>query len=196
MYSRLTDLVQATKDMFATLDTDLDEAVFSPSSGKQLVAAATSCVRSSGDCVAKARLVIEKIGDFEFETAGLGLSQSIFEQIEPAEPQEDDDTTQKISEPVKETEKPLPAPPAEEQGVLARVITSETKPLPDIPEQSPSDTESLELPPTIPAAIAESPDTAARQRRPCHHLRRDCDVRAHRKSSWRHIVHYQGDKER
>lgn len=159
MYSRLTDLVQATKDMFASVDVDMDEPVFSPSSGKQLVSAATSCVRSSGDCVAKARLVIEKIGDFEFETAGLGLSQSIFEQIEPAEAQEDVDTTQKIPEQVKETEKPLPAPPAEEPEILARVVTSETKPLPDIPEQSPSDTESLELPPTIPAAIAESPDS-------------------------------------
>jgi hypothetical protein len=159
MYSRLMDLVQATKDMFASLDPDTDEAVFSPSSGKQLVAAATSCVRSSGDCVAKARLVIEKIGDFEFEIAGLGLSQSIFEQIEPAEPQEDVDTTQKISEPIRETDKPLPAPPAEEQEALTRVVTSETKPLPDIPEQSTSDTESLEMPPTIPAAIAESPDS-------------------------------------
>jgi hypothetical protein len=159
MYSRLMDLVQATKDMFASLDPDTDEAVFSPSSGKQLVAAATSCVRSSGDCVAKARLVIEKIGDFEFEIAGLGLSQSIFEQIEPAEPQEDVDTTQKISEPIRETDKPLPAPPAEEQEALTRVVTSETKPLPDIPEQSTSDTESLEMPPIIPAAIAESPDS-------------------------------------
>lgn len=159
MYSRLTDLVQATKDMFASLDADMDEAVLLPNSGKQLVAAATSCVRSSGDCVAKARLVIEKIGDFEFETAGLGLSQSIFEQIEPAEPQEEVDTTQNMSEPIKETDKPLPAPPAEEQEILARVVTSETKPLPDIPEQSISDTESLELPPTIPAAIAESLDS-------------------------------------
>lgn len=159
MYLRLTELVQATKDMFSSSDADMDLAVFTPSSGKQLVAAATSCVRSSGDCVAKARLVIEKIGDFEFETAGLGLSQSIFEQIEPAELQEDVDTTQKILEPAMETDKPLPAPPAEEQLTLVPTVTSESKPLPDIPEQSPSDTESLELPPTIPAALGESPDS-------------------------------------
>ncbi|KAF1926076.1 ras GEF [Didymella exigua CBS 183.55] len=159
MYSRLTELVQATKDMFNSSDADMDEAVFTPSSGTQLVAAATSCVRSSGDCVAKARLVIEKIGDFEFETAGLGLSQSIFEQIEPAEPRDDVDPTQKVSESVMEIDKPLPAPPTEKQETLALVITAESKPLPDIPEQSPSNTESLELPPTIPAAIAESPDS-------------------------------------
>lgn len=156
MYSRLTELVQATKDMFGSSEVDMDEAIFTPSSGKQLVAAATSCVRSSGDCVAKARLVIEKIGDFEFETAGLGLSQSIFKQMEPVEAQEDIATTQKVSEPAMETDKPLPAPPAQE---LALVATSESKPLPDIPEQSLSETESLDLPPTIPAAVVESPES-------------------------------------
>jgi hypothetical protein len=158
MYLRLTELVQATKDMFGSSDAELDEALFTPSSGKQLVAAATSCVRSAGDCVAKARLVIEKFGDFELEAADLGLSQSIFEQIGPTEPQEDLGTTQKIPESTLETEKPLPAPPAE-QPALAPSVTSEVKPLPDIPEQSPSDTNSLEVPPTIPAAGAENPES-------------------------------------
>lgn len=158
MYLRLTDLVQATKDMFNSSDADMDEALFTPGSGKQLVAAATSCVRSAGDCVAKTRLVIEKIGDFEFEANGLGLAQSIFEQIEPAVPQEDVNT-QKISEPSVETDKPLPAPPVEEEPTHVPAVTSESKPLPDIPEQSPSDTESFELPPTIPAAAAENPES-------------------------------------
>ncbi|KAL1600362.1 Ras guanine nucleotide exchange factor bud5 [Nothophoma quercina] len=158
MYLRLTDLVQATKDMFNSSDADMDEALFTPGSGKQLVAAATSCVRSAGDCVAKTRLVIEKIGDFEFEANGLGLAQSIFEQMEPAVPQEDVNT-QKFSEPSVETDKPLPAPPVEEEPTHVPAVTSESKPLPDIPEQSPSDTESFELPPTIPAAAAENPES-------------------------------------
>ncbi|KAF9693573.1 hypothetical protein EKO04_008169 [Ascochyta lentis] len=159
MYLRLTELVQATKDMFNASDADMEEAVFTPNSGKQLVAAATSCVRSAGDCVAKARLVIEKIGDFEFEAAGLGLSQSIFEQVESVKPQEDLDATQKTSEGTLETDKPLPAPPVEDHQVLPSSMAPESKPLPDIPEQSSSDTESLELPPTIPAAVAESPES-------------------------------------
>ena len=159
MYVRLASLVQATKDMFNSIDGDLDEAVFAPSSGKQLVAAATSCVRAAGDCVAKTRLVIEKIGDFEFEASGLGLSPSIFESAEPAEMQ-GDDTTQKVGENVMETDKPLPAPPAEEPEALAPSVASDLKPLPGIPELSPLDTQTLELPPTIPAALtlsAESP---------------------------------------
>ncbi|KZM20086.1 Ras guanine nucleotide exchange factor bud5 [Ascochyta rabiei] len=150
MYLRLTELVQATKDMFNASDADMDEVVFTPSSGKQLVAAATSCVRSAGDCVAKARLVIEKTGDFELDAAGPGLSH---------EPQEDLDATQKISECILETDKPLPAPPAEDEQALPPSVVLESKPLPDIPKQSSSDTDSLELPPTIPAAVAESPES-------------------------------------
>lgn len=158
MYVRLTELVQATKDMFNSSDADMDEAVFTASSGNQLIAAATSCVRSAGDCVAKTRVIIEKIGDFEFEAAGLGLSESIFEQVEATQSQQEEDATPKISEPALETDKPLPAPPAEEQPPAPSAV-SDSKPLPDIPEQSLSDEESLELPPTIPAAIVESPES-------------------------------------
>ncbi|KAH6639337.1 ras guanine-nucleotide exchange protein-like protein [Boeremia exigua] len=158
MYLRLTELVQATKDMFNSSDTDMDEAVFTPSSGKQLVAAATSCVRSSGDCVAKTRLIIEKIGDFEFEVVGLGLSQPIFEQVE-LDQSEEEKATRKAPEPTLETDKPLPAPPVEEPQALVLSVTSESKPLPDIP-QSPSETDSLELPPAIPAVIAESMESS------------------------------------
>ena len=70
MYGSLTDLLQAARgalpftqaDVKDTLDTTcLEETV-------------TACVRSAGDCVAKTRFVIEKIGDFEFETTGLGIS--------------------------------------------------------------------------------------------------------------------------
>ncbi|KAJ4347565.1 Ras guanine nucleotide exchange factor bud5 [Ascochyta clinopodiicola] len=159
MYLRLTELVQATKDMFNASDVDMEEAVFTPSSGKQLVAAATSCVRSAGDCVAKARLVIEKIGDFEFEAASLGLSQPILEQVESVEPQGDPDVTQKTSECMLETDKPLPAPPAEDQQASQSSMVLESKPLPDIPEQTTSETDSLDLPPIIPAAVAESPES-------------------------------------
>lgn len=157
MYLRLTELVQATKDMFNASDADLDDAIFTPSSGKQLVGAATSCVRSAGECVTKARSVIEKIGDFEFEAGELGLSQSTSEQVEPVKHQGDLDATQKAPEATLETDKPLPAPPSEEQQASSTSTVPNSKPLPDIPEQSSSDTESLELPPTLSTAVADSP---------------------------------------
>ena len=157
MFLRLMELVQATKDMFDASDADLDEAIFTPSSGKQLVAAATSCVRSAGDCVFKTRLIIEKIGDFEIETTGLGLSPSLFKHTKSTEPQEDFDTTQKGLGPTMETNKPLPAPPVEEQLASPLPVSSESKSLANIPEQSPSVVKSLELSSTVSVTVAEAP---------------------------------------
>ena len=41
----------------------------------KLLMAATGCVKAAGECVAKTKFVIERIGDFEFEpeTQGLGV---------------------------------------------------------------------------------------------------------------------------
>ena len=141
MYARLSELVQATKELFTASDSDLGEEVFAPESGKQLVAAATSCVRSAGDCVAKARLVIERIGDFEFEPAGLGISESIFEHgSQNQEPEPADDAAPATQpEPTLETDKPLPAPPTQEQPSPHPEAASEMKPLPAIPPPSLSD---------------------------------------------------------
>jgi hypothetical protein len=133
MYTRLTDLVQATKDMFSSSETDQGGDVIMPESGKQLVTAATSCVRSAGECVTKARLVIERIGDFEFESDE-GLSNAIFEHIsQSVEHGEVQPEVSKSLAPSAETEKPLPAPPTDERKVLFPLIIAETKPLPQVP---------------------------------------------------------------
>jgi hypothetical protein len=70
MYDRITELVHAAKDAFRPNATE-DEVVFMPDEGKRLVDAATDCVRGAGSCVAKARLVLEQIGDFEFDTPSI-----------------------------------------------------------------------------------------------------------------------------
>ncbi|KAF2690866.1 ras guanine-nucleotide exchange protein-like protein [Lentithecium fluviatile CBS 122367] len=166
MYTRLTDLVQATKDMFSSSETGLDEEMVMPESGKQLVAAATSCVRSAGECVTKARLVIERIGDFEFENEE-GLSKAIFEQITHNATQEDElAEVPKPLGPSAETDKPLPAPPVDDRKLLPPLVISESKPLPQVP-QSPSSPSTINnnnnntsLQPTEPAK-AESPTLAS-----------------------------------
>lgn len=156
MYTRLTELVHATKEMFNADNASGDDVVLLDS-GKQLVTAATSCVRSAGECVTKARFVIERIGDFEFESAaGLGLSEVIFDTI--------DQTSQQIEEPAKqqelvvETDKPLPAPPQE--PVIRQppppLVISESKPLPAPPAPSPLQVTELAFQPLQPA-IVESP---------------------------------------
>ena len=74
MYGRLADLVEAAQDVFRPARNGEEGDVFLPAEGKRLVDAATTCVRGAGECVATARFVIERIGDFEFEPPGLGIS--------------------------------------------------------------------------------------------------------------------------
>ncbi|KKK25083.1 Ras guanine-nucleotide exchange protein [Aspergillus rambellii] len=67
MYERLSELVFAARDAFRPAQSPDDELVFMPDEGKRLVDAATDCVRAAGNCMAKARLVLEQCGDFELE---------------------------------------------------------------------------------------------------------------------------------
>ncbi|KAL1957166.1 hypothetical protein VTO42DRAFT_6309 [Malbranchea cinnamomea] len=77
MYETITELVHTVRDIFRPITNDgEEETVFMPEDGKRLVDAATNCVRSAGDCVAKARRVLEQIGDFEMEAVGLGIATS------------------------------------------------------------------------------------------------------------------------
>jgi hypothetical protein len=158
MHARLTELVQATKDMFSAADADMNGEPEAPEAGKHLVVAATSCVRSAGECIGKARLVIERIGDFEFEVAGLGLSESIFKQL-PEHDRREEGTLQPLKplEITMEIDKPLPATPAEQIDVLPPLIISESKPLPEVPQSSPLALHALNLQPTQATIIVESP---------------------------------------
>ncbi|RAH84102.1 ras guanine-nucleotide exchange protein [Aspergillus japonicus CBS 114.51] len=67
MYERLSELVYAARDAFRPAHSPDDELVFLPDEGKRLVDAATDCVRAAGNCLAKARLMLEECGDFELE---------------------------------------------------------------------------------------------------------------------------------
>ncbi|KAL5120188.1 Ras guanine nucleotide exchange factor bud5 [Pleosporales sp. CAS-2024a] len=172
MHTRLNELVQATKNMFNTLDADTSGELVTPETGRQLVAAATSCVRSAGECATKARLVIERIGDFEFEfesvseskCVGLGLSDAICQET-PEEAQKDEKPQPpKAMETLLETDKPLPAPPPQETHIPPPpppppLVISESKPLPDVPRPAPLDGQRLSLQPTHAAVMADSPVT-------------------------------------
>ena len=68
MCERLSELVQAARDVFRPAHTHDDDLIFMPDEGKRLVDAATDCVRAAGNCLAKARLVLEHIGDLELDS--------------------------------------------------------------------------------------------------------------------------------
>ncbi|KAI6813164.1 ras GEF [Hortaea werneckii] len=75
--SRLNDLVSATKDVFTHSDQEDGELLMMPDQSTHLITVGTSLIRSSGDCVAKTRNLIEKIGDFEFGQLPL-ISHDLF----------------------------------------------------------------------------------------------------------------------
>ncbi|CAI7564068.1 unnamed protein product [Penicillium glandicola] len=71
MCEKLSELVHAARDVFRPAHLPDDDLVFMPDEGKRLVDAATDCVRAAGNCLAKARLVLEQIGDLELDAEHL-----------------------------------------------------------------------------------------------------------------------------
>lgn len=67
MYNRIQDLVHTARDILQNPEPDMEDDVIVPHDNGRLLGAATGCVKATGECVAKTRWVIERIGDFEFE---------------------------------------------------------------------------------------------------------------------------------
>lgn len=67
MYDRILDLVHTARDILTHPGPELEEDVIVPQDNGRLLGAATGCVKATGECVAKTKWVIERIGDFEFE---------------------------------------------------------------------------------------------------------------------------------
>lgn len=66
MYDRIHDLVHTARDILTNPVQDVEEFIVPQENGR-LLEAATGCVKATGECVAKTKWVIERIGDFEFE---------------------------------------------------------------------------------------------------------------------------------
>ncbi len=66
MYYRLRDLMSTARNIINQSGNEWEE-VITPQDNRRLSDVAVSCVKVTGECVAKTRWVIERIGDFEFE---------------------------------------------------------------------------------------------------------------------------------
>ncbi|KAF8475033.1 ras guanine nucleotide exchange factor domain-containing protein [Kalaharituber pfeilii] len=75
MYKRITALVNTAREVITSHpeNNDDDEGVIVKEEGRRLTATATGCVKGAGECVAKAKFVIERIGDFELDVGSLEL---------------------------------------------------------------------------------------------------------------------------
>ncbi|KAI2625521.1 ras guanine nucleotide exchange factor domain-containing protein [Xylaria nigripes] len=79
MFDHICDLVSSARDIMKTCADEAEHVVMPQDDSLQH--AAIHCVKAAGECVARTRLMLEKIGDFEFEMpeANLGLDLSLFE---------------------------------------------------------------------------------------------------------------------
>ncbi|CAK7240784.1 MAG: Ras guanine nucleotide exchange factor bud5 [Sporothrix thermara] len=66
MCNRIVDLVCLARDILTDPLPDVEDVIMPQDNGR-LLTAATDCVKATGECVAKTKWVIERIGDFEYE---------------------------------------------------------------------------------------------------------------------------------
>ncbi|KAM7206390.1 ras guanine nucleotide exchange factor A [Naviculisporaceae sp. PSN 640] len=66
MYDHLKNLMRTARDVLVASGPEMEDVIVPQDNGR-LLGAATSCVKATGECVAKTKWVIERIGDFEFE---------------------------------------------------------------------------------------------------------------------------------
>ncbi|KAM0428964.1 hypothetical protein ACHAPT_006767 [Fusarium lateritium] len=142
MFERIQDLVFSARDTLVNAASEEADLIM-PHDNSMLLASATGCVRAAGDCVAKAKASIERIGDFEFEleTSSLGIDLSILD-IETEErartPSVADPTeTASVAESNRTSGSSTPAP-------RRLTVVAIDKPLPDVPQvTTPTDEQTL-----------------------------------------------------
>lgn len=66
MCDRIVDLVCLARDILTNPMPDVEDVIMPQDNGR-LLTAATDCVKATGECVAKTKWVIERVGDFEYE---------------------------------------------------------------------------------------------------------------------------------
>ncbi|KAL2130861.1 hypothetical protein VTI74DRAFT_5851 [Chaetomium olivicolor] len=140
MYHRIQDLVHTARDILTNPGHEAEDDVIVPHDNGRLLGAATGCVKATGECVAKTRWIIERIGDFEFEfeNGSLGIDFGLSELGCDAEEKTAPNAVElpKITDST--SEGPIPSTVtsvASSDASQARSLSVD-KPLPDIPEVS------------------------------------------------------------
>ncbi|KAI9884572.1 MAG: hypothetical protein M1823_003644 [Watsoniomyces obsoletus] len=143
MCGKMADLVQATKEMLRPRPgTEFDEGgLMTADDSQALMCAATHCVRAAGECVAKGRFVIDRIGDFALEPMGIDVAEIMSGLRTPPEPtlEESDETTLVARFP------PPPSSPVNTNHHVEERPVSEDHSAPPLPSPMSIDTH---LPPT------------------------------------------------
>ena len=161
MYDRIQDLVHTARDILENPGPEMEEDVIVPQDNGRLLGAATGCVRATGECVAKTRWVIERIGDFEFEfengSLGIdfGLSDLTFTPTENDKPMGAELATIAEST-VSETTAPSTTASSVSSAAPHVRSLSIDKPLPDVPQEPSPVSEQPALPSGPQSFIADT----------------------------------------
>jgi len=181
LYQRISSLISAVRDVISNrTEEDMGEdedGILIRDGGRSLVEAATGCVRGAGECVAKSKFAIERIGDFALEPAalniGLGITTDPVEAEDASVPSEEEraadaPTQQEIDRdlmppPPTPDKIPPPLPPKDSPIPLAK-DSPPLLPLKDIPPLPPKDIDTLPLASATPALTVDTgvqPSTSA-----------------------------------
>ncbi|KFH41732.1 Ras guanine nucleotide exchange factor A-like protein [Hapsidospora chrysogenum ATCC 11550] len=156
MFERIRDLVFAARDTL--VHAAAEEDLIMPHQSNILLTSATGCVRAAGECIAKARVAIERVGDFEVDVGGSNLDidlsvldtatrererkQSIATQSDTASVAESTRTTGSATPGPRHAhapslDKPLPDVPA--MDISKEILPSNPSPPPSRPESQHSE---------------------------------------------------------
>ncbi|KAF9878283.1 hypothetical protein CkaCkLH20_04321 [Colletotrichum karsti] len=149
MFERIRELVSAAGQIIrhAVLQ---DADVLMPQDNSLLLMAATGCVKAAGECVAKTKWVIERVGDFEceFEAGELGIDLSVLDlapephyrrpSIAPSLAETATTEATSVAESFRSTDSVMSVVPPTPHRLVAN-----DKPLPQLPQtESPADEDS------------------------------------------------------
>lgn len=115
IHDRTNKLVSLARDIVTSSEAE-NEYVVMPQQNGGLLVAATGCVKAAGVCVAKTKLCIQRIGDFELEPKAEGLRIDVdpicttVDVEKEAKPVPRESTTRKVLPPPKVVFRP-PRPP-------------------------------------------------------------------------------------
>jgi hypothetical protein len=126
MDDRIKKLVSAARNINMSSGLEDEDVAMTQQNGPLLMSA-TNCVRAAGECVTKTKLIIERIGDFEFESQseGLGINVASMDVVT-------EETKTTPAEPGVTIPEPARAPPP-----TPLMIQSYENPLAKVPSDSP-----------------------------------------------------------
>lgn len=126
MYDRVLDLVHAARDILIQENGPELAEIIMPQDNSRLLSASTGCVRATGECVAKTKWVIEKIGDFEFEfnngNLGIDLDLASLQALDTEQ-----EEMPSVSNPSLNKDKPLPNVPQGSSPSATRLDIPESR---------------------------------------------------------------------